>query len=71
MVLVEEGFVIRLAKRWRSDSQTADGTLAWLTSFEGKPLRLPKGFSPDSELPRKHAVLAIGNSAPFVATEAK
>jgi hypothetical protein len=27
----------------------------WITHYEGKPLQLPRGFSPDLDLLRRHA----------------
>jgi hypothetical protein len=65
LMWIDNGFVVRFGKRLRATTGTEDGTLDWLTSFEGSPLRLPRGFSPDPELLRRHATLAIENDAPF------
>ncbi len=55
LMWVEDGFVIRFSKRLLSAVNESEATLAWLTSFDGQPLRLPKRFSPDPVLLRRHA----------------
>jgi putative restriction endonuclease len=55
LMWIEDGFIIRFSKRLVSAEEEDDGNLAWLTSFEGQPLRLPRGFSPDLALLRRHA----------------
>ena len=55
LMWVEDGFTIRFSKRLSAETKKPDATLAWLTSFEGQTLRLPKRFSPDPELLRRHA----------------
>jgi putative restriction endonuclease len=55
LMWVDDGFVIRFSNRLRSGDPADDITLAWLTSFEGQPMRLPNQFSPDPMLLRRHA----------------
>lgn len=55
LMWVEDGFVVRFSDRLRAVAKKPDATLAWLTSFGGQPLLLPKRFSPDPELLRRHA----------------
>jgi len=55
LMWVDEGFAIRFSKRLCDDAKIPDSSLAWMTSFEGQPLRLPKRFSPDPELLGQHA----------------
>lgn len=55
LMWVDDGFVVRFSKRVRPEAKTPDTTLAWLASFDGQPLRLPKQFSPDPELLRRQA----------------
>jgi putative restriction endonuclease len=55
LMWIEDGFIIRFSKRLAPRRKIPDDTLAWLTSFEGQPLRLPKRFSPDPDLLRCHA----------------
>ena len=55
LMWIEDGFVIRFSRLLAASKGKTDDTLAWLTSFEGQPLRLPKRFSPDPELLRRHA----------------
>jgi putative restriction endonuclease len=65
LMWIDDGFVIRFARRLRTESRNEDSTLNWLTSFEGTSLRLPSGFSPDRELLRRHATLAIRDHQPI------
>jgi putative restriction endonuclease len=61
MMWVDNGFVIRFSERLRTAAQKKkEPTLQWLTSFEGKVLCLPKLFSPDPELLRRHAQSCAG-----------
>jgi putative restriction endonuclease len=55
LMWVEDGFVVRFSDRLRGDAKKPGTKLAWLTSFDGQPLILPKRFSPDPELLRRHA----------------
>ena len=55
LMWIEDGFVIRFSKLLAARKGKTDDTLAWLTSFEGQTLRLPKQFSPDPMLLRRHA----------------
>ncbi len=55
LMWVEDGFVVRFSKRLRRAPKESEATLAWLTGFDGQPLRLPKRFSPDPQLLKRHA----------------
>jgi len=54
LMWVEEDFLIRFSERVRKATKKDGEAAAWVTSFEGKPLHLPKGFTPDPELLRLH-----------------
>ncbi len=55
LMWVDGGFIVHFSDRLRKDEKDQNPTLAWLTSFEGQPLQLPKRLSPDPELLRQHA----------------
>ena len=55
LMWVDASFVVRFSDRLRADARKPDTTLAWLTSFDGQPLHLPKRFSPDPVFLRRHA----------------
>lgn len=55
LMWVDDGFVVRFSKRLRGAEKKSEATLAWLTGFDGQPLCLPKRFSPDPFLLRRHA----------------
>src|SRR5258708_7328528 len=59
LMRVEDGFIIRFSRLPSANAKKPDAALAWLTSFEGQTLRLPKRFSPDPELLRRHAVQSM------------
>lgn len=52
---LDDGFINRFSTRLGMAAKMTDTTLAWLTSFNGQPLRLPKRFIPDFELLFRHA----------------
>jgi putative restriction endonuclease len=56
LMWIEDGFTIRFSPRLRPPAAPPDSTMEWLTSFDGKQLRLPRRFNPDSELLRRHAL---------------
>ena len=55
LMWVDDGFVVRFSKRLRGAAKESEATLAWLTSFDGQTLRLPKRFSPAPQLLKRHA----------------
>lgn len=55
LMRVEEGFVVRFSERLCDEERKSDAALAWVKSFDGQPLRLPKRFSPDPILLAQHA----------------
>lgn len=55
MMWVDSGCAVRFSSRLRVTETESAPSLAWLTSFEGQPLRLPKRFSPDPALLQRHA----------------
>jgi putative restriction endonuclease len=57
LMWIESHFTIRFSPKLRPDPKRKiyDSTLAWITSFEGQPLQLPRTFSPDPLLLRRHA----------------
>ena len=63
LMWLDDGFVVHFSERLQADAKKSDATLAWLTSFDGQPVRLPKRFSPDPGLLRRHAKQFV-NCAP-------
>ncbi|MEK6409392.1 MAG: HNH endonuclease [Acidobacteriota bacterium] len=55
LMWVEDGFIIHFSTALKEASGDSKLTVAWLTGFEGKQLLLPKNFSPDAALLRRHA----------------
>ncbi len=55
LMWVDESFQIHFSPKLKSSKKTDEQALAWLTCFEGKTLKLPKGFTPDPTLLKKHA----------------
>lgn len=54
LMWIDEGFLVRFAPRLNKVSAGAE-TVEWLTRFEGRPLLLPKKFSPDPAFLKWHA----------------
>jgi hypothetical protein len=52
---IDDRFVIRFSPKLRPDLKFPNSTLTWITSFDGKPLQLPKTFGPDPDLLLRHA----------------
>lgn len=55
LMWVEDGFVLSISPGLLAATGESETTLNWLTSFHGQRLRLPKQFSPDPTLLRRHA----------------
>lgn len=55
LMWVEDDFLIRFSPRLYETKPGGEGPLKWITQYEGKPLILPKKFSPDPEFLKKHA----------------
>ena len=54
LMWIEEGFIVRFSPRL-SASRTGDKEgFAWLTRYDGHHLRLPRKFTPDPDLLRRH-----------------
>jgi putative restriction endonuclease len=58
LMWIDPDFRVRFSPALTCNSETPKGALAWLLSFEGKPLLLPKRFQPDPELLSHHASMA-------------
>ncbi|MEO8353669.1 MAG: HNH endonuclease [Chthoniobacteraceae bacterium] len=54
LMWIDEHFAIHFSEALREPANEADTTRAWITSFEGQSLRLPKRFSPDPEFIASH-----------------
>lgn len=54
LMWVDEDFVIRFADRFRVGELVNEPSMKWFIGFEGKRLRLPKQFTPDPDLLRRH-----------------
>jgi putative restriction endonuclease len=63
MMWVEEDHTIRFAAALHDYAQREDSALEWLLGFEGKLLMLPKIFTPDEKLLRRHAERCRGSEA--------
>jgi putative restriction endonuclease len=59
LMWVDKGFIIRFNKPLLSGALSQNPAVAWLTSFAGQPLQLPKKFRPDPDLLLKHAAFAL------------
>jgi putative restriction endonuclease len=55
LMWIEADFVIRISPKLRESNNDSAQTINWLMSFDGKPLLIPKGFSPDAQLLAIHA----------------
>jgi putative restriction endonuclease len=55
LMWIEADFVIRISSKLRETNNDSAQTINWLLSFDGKPLLIPKGFSPDAQLLAIHA----------------
>jgi putative restriction endonuclease len=58
LMWIEQGFTIRMSDRLLNKKERTREISTWLSSFDGKPLLLPKNFQPDSNLLFKHALRA-------------
>lgn len=58
LMWIGHNYKVHFSPTLRDTLDEADSTREWLTSFEGQSLRLPKRFSPDPELLKKHAIAA-------------
>jgi len=64
LMWVEDGFIIRFSSALKGTNDDSRLTVAWMTSFESNRLLLPKNFSPDASLLRRHAGRPRIESAP-------
>jgi putative restriction endonuclease len=55
LMWVDESFQIHFSSKLKSSKMADKQALAWLTGVEGKTLNLPRGFTPDPALLKKHA----------------
>lgn len=55
LMWVDEDFIIHLSPRLVKESKKPKETLDWMMSFDREPLHLPKKFTPDPVLLRRHA----------------
>ena len=58
LLWVDENFIVHLSPKLRSGKMGEFGDARWFCEFEGKPLQLPKKFSPDPLLLHSHAMAA-------------
>lgn len=56
LMWVDENLIVHLSPKLREPDALSKETVAWLTSFDGKPLLLPRNFAPDPALLARHAV---------------
>lgn len=54
LMWIEGDYTIRFSSQMRQSSGGREEALAWLTSFDGQSLRLPRRFSPDPNLLLRH-----------------
>jgi len=55
LMWIDDNFTVKFSNKLRQIEKKPDPTLTWITSFDGKPLQLPKVFRPDPDLLRRHA----------------
>ena len=55
LMWIDTDFVVHLSPELRKVNKDSKQTVDWLMSFEGKPLLLPRSFTPDPALLAKHA----------------
>jgi len=58
LMWIDPDFTVRFSSELHRLSDTRTSALAWLLSFEGQQLLLPKRFQPDPELLSRHAARA-------------
>jgi predicted restriction endonuclease len=61
LMWIEDDFIIRFAPRLHKTSKDQTETIKWLTSFEGARLLLPRKFTPDLELLKRHGEKCLAN----------
>jgi hypothetical protein len=59
---VDSNFTARFAPSLHESALRSETSLAWLLSFEGAPLTLPKKFTPDADLLRQHSTRCLTQS---------
>lgn len=57
LMWIDDSFCVRFSSKLHPEKAADKKALEWLTSFEGKELNLPKNFTPDPDLLKKHANL--------------
>jgi putative restriction endonuclease len=55
LMWIDPGYTVRFAARLHESAQRSETSLAWLLSFEGSRLKLPKRFVPDADLLGQHS----------------
>lgn len=55
LMWIDESLLVRFSPRLHRASATAKEATSWITQFEGRPLLLPKKFSPNPEFLKRHA----------------
>lgn len=63
LLWVDEDFVVRLSAQLHGGHMGEFGDAQWFCEFDRQPLRLPKTFTPDPVLLRRHAAVATGSAA--------
>lgn len=62
LMWVDEDFIVHFSHRIIEESKKSGETLDWLLSFDKQPLHLPRGFTPDPLLLRRHAERCVVRS---------
>ncbi|MDB6063855.1 MAG: putative restriction endonuclease [Pedosphaera sp.] len=55
LMWIDDGYIIRFSEKLLTELSGPEGSLKWLTSFEGKTLTIPKAFGPDPNLLLRHS----------------
>lgn len=63
LLWVDKDFVVRISPKLRGGRMGEFGDAQWFWEFDGRSLRLPKTFTPDPALLRRHAAVATGSAA--------
>lgn len=62
LLWIDGNLMVRLTDSLRNSRDEDFGEAGWFKAFDGKPLRLPRQFSPDPALLAIHAAAALGPS---------
>jgi len=62
LMWIDDGSLVRFSPQMHKATETSKEAVSWLTQFEGRPLLLPKKFSPDPEFLKFHAARCLAKA---------